>query len=119
MGVLMSAEQPFADTELVAAFRVFLPEARAREMVGEIMTRGRHGEQSGRWRSADFVSFDQDLLILLSLQSDSTNEKVERYRRLGGYEPTRADQEQWEARRAELEAAVEQSIEYRRAHPDE
>lgn len=115
----MSAIQPFSEDELLAAFRVFLPDARAREVVEELLTSASHEEGFGRWRPADFISFDRDVLILLSIQSEETNAKVERYRRLGGYEPTAEDQADWESRRAELRAAVEQSMTYRRQHPGE
>ena len=95
---------PFTYQELFEGLRRFFPEAEARELATEATTPApwRQSGTSPLWQEA--IDFSQDLLIVMTLVSNETREKVEQWRRLGGHEPSPGEQADWNRRRAELMA---------------
>jgi hypothetical protein len=99
---------PFTVQEYHQALRLFMPDAEA-----SVLAQGMAGflidvpERTGGYpASGGFIS--DDLLITLSLLSEELRDKVDRFRR--DYDPRygrAADQEEWEARRAELKRLID------------
>src|SRR5688500_15957970 len=105
MAAAKSPDHLFTEQELFVVMRLFLPDDEARATAGEIMQGvNKHGqtvERSAESAVASVIDFSLDTLILLSLLSEETRLKVERWRRRFG-EPTAEAQRRWEARRAIL-----------------
>ena len=92
---------PFTYQELFHGLRVFFPEEEAHELAKQAVTAATR--QSGTSvRPRESIDFSQDLLIVMSLLSDETRDKVEQWRRWDGHEPTPEEQADWSRRREEL-----------------
>jgi hypothetical protein len=118
-----SNESEFTRDELFKVTRFFLSDDKAREMVEALFAEHGTPSRQSDGRSGSLqqplpsgmreltvgavggITYTDDTLVLLSLLSAETNEKVEKYRKRW---PRSAEEEtKWRARRAELSAIEE------------
>jgi hypothetical protein len=98
-------EHPFTEKELFEVMRRFLPAEQAREvaLAATIPANERSaGAITNKFAPAEETDFSFDTLVMLSLLSEETREKVERWRRRFGRNPTPDEERIWTTRRAEL-----------------
>jgi hypothetical protein len=102
----------FTEDELFQVYSRFVPAAEARVMARASLSTANVPVAAPRQtagldvRPIPSTDLSDDTLILLSLLSEETNEKVMAYRRsyYGGRAIPEADEEAWNRRRAELKA---------------
>jgi hypothetical protein len=118
----------FTEQELLKVFRWVASESDA-QVMARAATRGRlpgeevrpkeqdqrtqpHAGKGLAFQPEPTIDLTEDTLVLLSLLSEETARKVERYRRAGRGErdATPDEQRQWEQRRALLKAWVERGL---------
>lgn len=97
---------PFSYEELVEGLRRFFPDEQARELAREAaappVSSAERGQPTTSPQPQGVTDFSRDVLVVMSLMSDETRDKVEQWRRRGGREPSPAEQAEWNQRRAEL-----------------
>jgi hypothetical protein len=112
------ADHEFTEQELFEVFRRLVPDSQAR-LMARAGTRldevARTSDSSPRHPPAESgvaftpeptIDLTEDTLVLLSLLSEETARKVERYRRAarGGLDATQEEERRWEQRRSVLKA---------------
>jgi hypothetical protein len=99
---------PFSEEELYEAMRRILPDSDARSFARETVSRSTqpsapvpvHTSSSVEYRPVESISFSEDLLALLAIQSPALERKVEEYRRaLRGRDWTASEEEEWSKRK--------------------
>jgi hypothetical protein len=93
---------PFTEDEIFQVMRRFVPDLEARAVAAEMLKPVDSQGESGHGSRVTSVDFSTDMLILLSLLSPETSEKVEKWRRRLGSEVSEEEQRHWEKRRLEL-----------------
>ena len=97
---------PFTYQELFQGLRRFFPVDDAHELATQAATPpvspARRGQSETSPRPQAAIDFSLDVLIVMSLMSDETREKVEQWRRRAGRDPSPGEQAEWNRRRAEL-----------------
>ena len=97
---------PFTYQELFQSLRRFFPVEEAHELATQaaappVSPAGR-GESGTSPQPQAAIDFSLDVLLVMSLMSDETRDKVEKWRRRGGRETSPEEEAEWNRRRAEL-----------------
>ncbi|MFN2564501.1 MAG: hypothetical protein ABR499_05750 [Gemmatimonadaceae bacterium] len=98
---------PFSANDIYRALRWFVPHSKA-DLVARVMSGELRDEPdvTGTGVSGGFMS--DDLLIVMSLQSDELREKVDRFRRENDRRYDKPEEQaRWEVRREEIRKAIE------------